>query len=718
MKKIVFVFSFLLTISIQINAQWSWQNPLPQGNDLLDIQSINSNIGFACGKHGTFLKTTNGINWVLVQFPSQDDLIKLYFSNSSVGWVAGKRDSVVHLYKTTDSGESWTELVSSNGNLISFFFINDSLGWLSIDGNLFRSYDGGMIWNQISTLQWIHDIFFSDSLHGCLACGDSIPNSSRIYYTSNGGNNWQFSTLNFDLMTKMNFVNPSDGWLIGNALPLNGSINHIWNSTNAGRTWQEQFTYYGYDVFSDLDFINDSIGWVLSDYGNFFKTTNGGTSWEEISQSFYLNSLTPVNESNLWSCGKYGVNYISNDGGTTWEKNYGGELSYGSQELFFLNENMGFVGGHNLLLKTQDAGDQWEKINIIVPGRTSYYVRALSFSDQMRGWVGLESVGNWGGFFRTTDGGNTWVSQVDSIPRVWDISFINDSLGWFVSGSKIYNTTNGGNTWAIEADILDISEFNSMQFTSQDRGWAGGYIGLYKTEDGGNSWTEIFPLGNDIYPQRIFFLNDLEGWIITYGSEIFKTTDGGTSRIDQSISTPQDFIYSDIYFVDSNTGWIVGENYSFGSIVLHTINGGSDWEIIDFPTSQPLSRVLFRNKNIGWIIAYSGAILHTTNGGVTFIEDENNNFTKPKDFLLQQNYPNPFNPSTSIQYAISSRQFVTLKVYDLLGREVATLVNEEKPAGAYNVQFTMNNVQLSSGIYLYRLQAGDYVESKKMILLK
>jgi len=87
-------------------------------------------------------------------------------------------------------------------------------------------------------------------------------------------------------------------------------------------------------------------------------------------------------------------------------------------------------------------------------------------------------------------------------------------------------------------------------------------------------------------------------------------------------------------------------------------------------------------------------------------------------YLLQQNYPNPFNPSTSIQYAISSTQFVTLKVYDLLGREVATLVNEEKTAGSYNVEFRMQNLELSSGIYFYKLQAGSFVDTKKMILLK
>lgn len=92
----------------------------------------------------------------------------------------------------------------------------------------------------------------------------------------------------------------------------------------------------------------------------------------------------------------------------------------------------------------------------------------------------------------------------------------------------------------------------------------------------------------------------------------------------------------------------------------------------------------------------------------------------PTEFVLYQNYPNPFNPSTSIQYAISSTQFVTLKVYDLLGKEVATLVNEDQPAGSYEVEFNpaISIKHLASGIYFYRLQAGDFVETKKMILLR
>lgn len=93
----------------------------------------------------------------------------------------------------------------------------------------------------------------------------------------------------------------------------------------------------------------------------------------------------------------------------------------------------------------------------------------------------------------------------------------------------------------------------------------------------------------------------------------------------------------------------------------------------------------------------------------------------PTKFSLEQNYPNPFNPSTSIQYSINSMQFVTLKVYDVLGKEVATLVNEEKSAGSYEVKFNsamLSTTSLPSGVYFYQLSAGDFIETKKMILLK
>jgi len=101
-------------------------------------------------------------------------------------------------------------------------------------------------------------------------------------------------------------------------------------------------------------------------------------------------------------------------------------------------------------------------------------------------------------------------------------------------------------------------------------------------------------------------------------------------------------------------------------------------------------------------------------GDLSSMDDEKN--IKLNEYEVYQNYPNPFNPSTNIQYSISSTQFVTLKVFDVLGREVATFVNEEKVAGKYEVNF--NASELTSGVYFYRIQAGDFVETKKMLLLK
>ena len=102
-------------------------------------------------------------------------------------------------------------------------------------------------------------------------------------------------------------------------------------------------------------------------------------------------------------------------------------------------------------------------------------------------------------------------------------------------------------------------------------------------------------------------------------------------------------------------------------------------------------------------------------GDITNIETNPEPITL-KEYILNQNYPNPFNPSTSIQYAISSKQLVTLKVYDILGSEVATLVNEGKSVGAYEIKFDAS--KLSSGVYFYQLKAGNFVDTKKMILIK
>jgi hypothetical protein len=118
------------------------------------------------------------------------------------------------------------------------------------------------------------------------------------------------------------------------------------------------------------------------------------------------------------------------------------------------------------------------------------------------------------------------------------------------------------------------------------------------------------------------------------------------------------------------------------------------------------------------------------NGTFVYSPEVDAEVKAPNIFSLEQNYPNPFNPSTKIKYTIpdvalrqaQSDILVTLKVYDILGNEIATLVNEEQPAGSYEIEFnsvgTNRDLSLPSGIYFYKLQAGNFIQTKKMILLK
>jgi hypothetical protein len=155
-------------------------------------------------------------------------------------------------------------------------------------------------------------------------------------------------------------------------------------------------------------------------------------------------------------------------------------------------------------------------------------------------------------------------------------------------------------------------------------------------------------------------------------------------------------------------------------IYISTVDGlyvstsdGNDWIMIDdSDISKHIEILEFDNNNILYAGTTGAAVFRSseTLTGINEKKDESNYF------LLSQNYPNPFNPSTTIKYEIPEKSFVTIKVYDVLGNEIAILVNEEKSAGNYEVEF--NAEWLSSGIYFYQLQAQDLILIKKMLILK
>jgi len=238
---------------------------------------------------------------------------------------------------------------------------------------------------------------------------------------------------------------------------------------------------------------------------------------------------------------------------------------------------------------------------------------------------------------------------------------------------------------------------------------------IYKTTDGGNNWEQITP---GITIHKLFFLNENDGWGGN-GSSLLKTTDGGYSW---QVQLTDGGAISDYWISDEKNIWIVGGK------TLKTTNGGQSWESFWHPSNYAIYSVQFIKNKLGWFTGGEGTILKFYNDSPSTIETKEIN----KIFLnysISNNYPNPFNPITKIRYSVPQLAQVQIKIFDVLGKEIAILVNEEKPAGNYEVEFNSHSdagQNLPSGVYFYQLRIRDpetssgqgFVKTKKMILLK
>ena len=198
-------------------------------------------------------------------------------------------------------------------------------------------------------------------------------------------------------------------------------------------------------------------------------------------------------------------------------------------------------------------------------------------------------------------------------------------------------------------------------------------------------------------------------WLVsTWEYSIFRTLDGAQTW--EEFSTP--FPLTSIFFVDAARGWGGGSNGE----IYYTSDGGQNWVAQASPLGRRVNELKFTNASMGWAEGPSGAILHTTNGGTTFVEQAPPSLPLPQELTLYQNHPNPFNPSTTITFSVPTSGHVALKIYDLLGREVLTLVDELMFSGHH--QATLDARTLSSGIYFYRITARESSRTKKMLLLR
>lgn len=415
------------------------------------------------------------------------------------------------------------------------------------------------------------------------------------------------------------------------------------------------------------------------------------------------------------------------------------------------------ASGHQSIAQTQP----WVKLQS--PVNTT--LRYLCFVDSLTGWA----AGEEGGIINTTDGGNNWEIQNSLVTTfIMDIFFIDKNTGWaltikdvFPFNSVLLRTTNGGSDWSQENFPDSLGLIRTIFFFDSLYGFIGGSFINY-TSDGGFSWSPVNIDSNIVsnFPVYKFnFLNRKFGYAcggrLDVAGVVWRTTNYGLNWTAQGISADEVF---DIFIFDSlNAITLSGDPEGLFPVAnLKTTDSGISWNYNELPFFGLSFEIDFRTYNEGWS-ASGYKFLLTTNRGETWSEfdtpdstvvydlqftdarngyavGENGTILKldpslvgvenfsviPEKIVLYQNYPNPFNPSTKISFRISDGGLVSLFIYDVLGNKVATLLNDYKTVGEYEVEFNpkSNNRDFASGTYFYQLKFGDFVQFKKMIYLK
>ena len=365
-----------------------------------------------------------------------------------------------------------------------------------------------------------------------------------------------------------------------------------------------------------------------------------------------------------------------------------------------------FPGG---FLRTTNAGMNWQFQNF-----PYYSADDVCFLNDNTGYISAWLGSSLGSFvLKTTNSGINWIC-IDTIPTsFFRMKFYNLNTGIVVSKySVVHKTTDGGENWFTQSGAIWAEPSCIWCFDANNWLVSSSSIRLNKTTNGGINW-QVLDFTNIGFDSRsLFFINNTTGFSSTYYGKIFKTTNQGYNWI--QISTINNFhAYGDLYFVSDQTGYVCGSGSNHN--VYKTTNGGYDW----FPRSikSPsylIKSLYFINPDTGYAGGDFGFIYKTTTGGNVNI---NNISTEiPSSFSLSQNYPNPFNSMTKVKFQIANSGKVKITVFDILGKEVATLVNEPLHPGTYETTFDAGN--LSSGIYFYKLQTNNFSETKKMTLIK
>ena len=682
--KIALFFLFLTQLSF---AQWVQTNG-PLGGEVMCFMGIDTTL-YAGTEIGVFRSTNWGSSWTPIGLDVFVTSLALKSTDESGMYIfAGTYNSGV--WCTTNNGVSWDQVNfglgyhSVNAIVIidtSLFagtedgvFLSPSNGdyWIPssngltnksvkslafIDNNLYAGTDSGLFVSTNKGTSWSSTGLTSESINSVTSIGSNLfvgTDTSGVLLSTNSGADWQIVS-NLDMNRCIKALAIIDTNLFA------GTPQGIYRTPTKGDYW---IPVNNGLINGDIESLY-AMGTRLftGTYSGVFRSTNNGANWNQLNEGLKNTVILGLAKSGerLYAAGRNGV-YYSTDSGDNWTT-----LSTVWASSIAIDEQNLYCGHWGHLIYSENNGTSWDWIPL-----DSGRVFTIAFLDSYI-FAGSEV----GGVYRLKHNAPGWWTifsnhQPDTLVNCLAVIGSNIYAG---TAKGIYLSTNYGVNWAIinnELTNLNVSAFavNGSNFFAGTRG-----EGVFLSTDVGNSWTAVnnglAGLAKDVLS---FAFSDDNIFVSTWRGGVYLSTNNGTNWT--SVNTgAMDFDYGSVSTVQSLA--------VIGSELFAATRGAGVWR-------RPLTEM------------------------ITDVEELEYNL--PEKYLLEQNYPNPFNPSTTIKYSIPNASKVIIKIFDVLGNEIETLVSEEKPVSTFELNWNATN--LPSGVYFYQLKAGDFIQTKKMILLK
>jgi len=411
-----------------------------------------------------------GETWIDVSPVSCYSFTSVTFVDSLTGWVCGfggTGGQPAELRKTIDGGKTWIKQITDNyTRFTDIQFINQDTGMiLDEHRKVHLTSNGGVSWLAITIEESsMRKLSYWDNT-GCY----SVGYNGKITKSTNGGRSWDRVGENMDMtMTDIGFFNSNDGLVTG------FSGNYMLSRTeNGGHTWMPD-TILGKTEYY-LMRIYGQTGYLVNTDFEMMKTSNGGESWDVVSipqNGSIYNDMQFVNENTGFLCGNYGRLKKTTNGGISWQ-----DKSLGTNknltELQFLNNNLGWMVDLNnhILLKTHNGGDTWADAGLS-------NVQQMFFVNESVGFVTTSN----GLLYKTLNGGGDWNQMVNFLGGDGSVYFINETTGWYIVGSTVCSTYDGGITWQDE-QYFAYTNIHDIFFLNNNQGWLAGTVGFVAAYD-------------------------------------------------------------------------------------------------------------------------------------------------------------------------------------------------------------------------------------------